>query len=280
MIVALQEQSLERDHSSQAARLEKYARLENELRSPKHHATDHLSQSLPGGLIARVCNIGLQELVERELNAHGGAATERGSMQRACSRESRGGSMQRACSSQRRAPGITPRGAMTERVPEYKSQLFRPDSPSDNERYRLPVAQVKELYKDLEEMDISLQESRRENSKLKDDKEACIAAHERDVASLEHMLKSVMDENEKLKEALSVALGKKAPKLTPRGMPEALERTMISNLIQSGISGTPSSIRSSLRSVGSPSASTGTPASTVEPEAEEWGDAVIYLPRM
>lgn len=272
MIVALQEQSLERDHNSQVARLE---REFNNLRSPKNYTTDHLSQSLPGGLIARVCNIGLQELVERELNAHGGATTERGSMHRACSRESRGGSI-RACSSQRRAQSITRHGAMTERAPEHHSHgipeyhsptVFRTDSSSE--------AQVKELYKELEEMDNALQESRRENSKLKEDKDQCIAAHERDVASLEHMLKSVMDENQKLQEALSVAVGKKPPKLTPRGMPEAIERTMISNLIQSGISGTPSS----LRSAGSPSASTGTPPSTAEPEAEEWGEALIYLPR-
>jgi len=272
MIAALQEQSQERDHSSQVARLEGEL---NNLRSPKH-ATDHLSQSLPGGLIARVCDIGLQELVERELNAHGGAKTERGSMHRTCSRDSRGGSMQRACSSQRRMQSITHHGAVTERAPDHHSHgipEYRPQSVFGTDSAK--EAQVKELYKELEEMDTALQESRRQNRKLKEDKDQCIAAHERDVASLEHMLKSVMEENQKLQEALKVAVGKKPPKLTPRGMPEEMERTMISNLIQSGISATPSS----LRSVGSPSASTGTPPSTAEPEAEEFGEALIYLPR-
>jgi len=118
-------------------------------------------------------------------------------------------------------------------------------------------AELEEKAVELEDMDAALQQACQANIKLTSERQACVVAHARDVASLEHMLKTVMDENAQLK-ALRVPEGKPS-KLDPRSMPHS---DLISSLlIQSGIShmpSTPTSIGSS---------STQTP--TIEPTASE-----------
>lgn len=63
--------------------------------------------------------------------------------------------------------------------------------------------EMKQIYQELERMQIELHKIREDNSKLKDEKEACEAAHSRDVSALEAMLDSMMAENKRLKEAIA-----------------------------------------------------------------------------
>jgi len=119
-------------------------------------------------------------------------------------------------------------------------------------------AELEDKAVELEDMDTALQQACQANIKLTGEKDACVVAHARDVASLEHMLKAVMDENAQLKGALRGPKGKPS-KLDPRSMPHS---DLISSLlIQSGISYTPSTPTS----IGS--SSTQTPP--IEPAASE-----------
>lgn len=95
-------------------------------------------------------------------------------------------------------------------------------------------AQLRLLYKELEEMDIAMQAAVQENLALKSQKEACQSAQERDIHVLEGMLKQAMQENHRLTKVLMVD-GKISPTLTPREINEALEKTVISNLRQHGM---------------------------------------------
>jgi hypothetical protein len=119
---------------------------------------------------------------------------------------------------------------------------------------------MNELYKELEIMDLNLQQARLENCRLNDEKTTCIVAHERDVATLAGMLKSVMAENAKLKEALLVARGHPSPKLGVKGRLGDLELDVISSLIESGIPYLPATPHSH--------GSTSTHTPPFEPEAE------------
>jgi len=128
------------------------------------------------------------------------------------------------------------------------------------------VVQIKELYKDLDKVNAELQESCRLNRRLSDEKDACVNSHARDVASLEHMLDSVMAENKALQVALAAARKSKRSYKAKSKMTEA-ERNMVSGLVQSGISNIPST--PSMRSTtGSGSESTETPPTTMTPPLE------------
>lgn len=107
------------------------------------------------------------------------------------------------------------------------------------------VAQVNALQQEMENMEDALQQATDEASKLAEEKAACVKAHARDVAEFEKMLTSVKAENQTLKEALSVAMDKNPHKLTPSGVPDPVEKVMISTLIHSGISNMSSSPLSS-----------------------------------
>jgi len=224
----------------------------NQLRSyvpaPLAH-DDLLSQTLPCVPSGRLksspgVDVGLQDLVEREIKA----AREL--------EERKSQNIER--SSQYRSQSVAPsgitlaRGITAERVG------------SPWERVDSLLAKVNELQKEMEKMDEALQHSTEENSRLATEKAVCVEAHERDVASLENMLTSIMSENKTLKEALVVAMEKNPPKLRPSGVPDDVERLMISTLIENGISNTPSTPTMS-QSTGSGSVSTETPPST-----EDW----------
>jgi len=128
------------------------------------------------------------------------------------------------------------------------------------------VVQIKELYKDLDKVNAELQESCRMNRRLSDEKDACVNSHARDVASLEHMLDSVMAENKALQVALAAARKSKKSYKARCKMTDA-ERNMVSGLVQSGISNIPST--PSMRSTtGSGSESTETPPTTMTPPLE------------
>jgi len=60
-----------------------------------------------------------------------------------------------------------------------------------------------DIYQELERMEIELRKVREENIRLKEDKEACEAAHSRDVSTLEAMLEQMMLEKQRLTKALA-----------------------------------------------------------------------------
>lgn len=248
MLAALKERNgqFQNEPTSQVERLE---REFNQLRAVTHHAQDPLIRSTPGvdllsqSAIAKTREgVGLRDLVERELKAQ-----QQESLAGALPTTAERG--RTSCSVHHRSQSLAPQSSFAGRG---HTGRYAVDHPS-------PMAKMNDLYKDLEAMDLSLQQARRENVRLMEEKDACVAAHERDVAALENMLKSVMDENEKLKQALSAARGT-SPKLAPRGMPGELERSMVSDLIQSGISNIPSTPNSN--------GSTSTQTPPFEPEAE------------
>jgi hypothetical protein len=59
------------------------------------------------------------------------------------------------------------------------------------------------MHKELERMEVVLQQVREENTKLREEKRAVEEAHRRDVSSLEAMLNQIMEENKRLTEAVS-----------------------------------------------------------------------------
>lgn len=65
--------------------------------------------------------------------------------------------------------------------------------------------QMLELYKELENITMTLQEAQAENRKLKEDKDASETAHARDVAALEGMLQQLTADNERLSKSLAKA---------------------------------------------------------------------------
>lgn len=99
--------------------------------------------------------------------------------------------------------------------------------------------QVAELHKELDKLDHDLEQSRQDNRRLTDEKAASdrsVASHQRDIAALEHMLESVMTENNALRIALTEAHKGQASKLTPMKVAAVVERNMVNQLILSGIS--------------------------------------------
>lgn len=85
-------------------------------------------------------------------------------------------------------------------------------------------SEVAQIYQELERMEMELRKVRDENSRLRDDKEACEAAHARDVTSLEAMLSQMMEENRRVAKALSDAEStlNSAEKRAVNGSPSAV----------------------------------------------------------
>jgi len=86
------------------------------------------------------------------------------------------------------------------------------------------VALIHELYKELEETDITLQKTMQENAQLNEDIEMCHFAYEQDVSALEGMLQHGMQESDRLREALA-SDGQTPPELTPRTIKKIFERS-------------------------------------------------------
>lgn len=215
------------DSTSQVARLEREFK---QLRSTTRHVHDPLGQSssaIGRGRDEIPQQISVQELVEREIKAYGAAQqADRGRMERSIQHRSQS-------------------------VDRGQPEWYAPE-----QRRPFGMLRMNELHKQLAEMDAALQQARQENIRLREEKDACVAAHERDVAALESMLSSVMAENENLK-------GKTFPKHAGRA---ELEKNIKATLIQSGISHIPSTPNSDAD--GSSSTQT-PPPSNFEPEAEE-----------
>lgn len=157
---------------------------------------------------------------------------------------------------------LAPRGKTQSGAPRSQTMAARRNGQLD--RVDALVEQVNALQKEMENMEDALQQATEEATKLAEEKASCVKAHERDVAEFEKMLISVNAENKTLKEALSLAMEKNPHKLTPSGVPDRVERVMISTLIHSGISNMSSS------PVSSGSVSTETPPSPQE-DMEESG---------
>lgn len=209
------------------------------LSNPLNSSIDDLQDAV-GSPRARA-SVGLRDLIEREMHAQAqlfGSRQERGRV----AVSSNLAAAHRAQSVDQFS-GFPSRGYPERRGMETSQKSMR----------------ISELYKELEKVDAALQDATQENRRLKEEKSACVAAHERDVAALESMLKSVMDENAKLKESLGVS-NEKNNKHAPWTMTQDVQRNMISDLIQSGISNVPQTPKSE------GSSSTQTPP--FEPEAE------------
>lgn len=143
-----------------------------------------------------------------------------------------------------------------------------PGASSQSDRVETLLKQVNHLQKELEKMEEALQHSTeselvalQELEKMEGEKAACAAAHAREIASLENVLTSIRSDNKTLKEALAVAMERSPQKLSPSGVPDDVERVMISSLIHSGFSDL------SITSHSSGSASTETPSSEPEERA-------------
>lgn len=267
MLAALKQQSgqFRNDASSQAAQLEREFK---QLRSAKQEAPEPaaLSQTMPSRGVAKVREptVGLQDLVERELKAQ--QAVTASSVEPSLDRMRRhsaaagmsGSSGYRAQSVQASHRSVTESlsnlGQLIKEKNSQKSTTARPklasiESPrlmrpsfqktvsSGNESPR--NIQITELHKELDQMDSDLQQSRRDNKKLKEDNDAIVSSHARDVGTLEHMLESVMQENKALRIALTEAHKGKSSKLMPLGVAETVERHMVTELMRSGISNSP-----------------------------------------
>jgi hypothetical protein len=63
----------------------------------------------------------------------------------------------------------------------------------------------REILQELERMEIELQKVRSEKCRLKEEKDACENAHQRDVSTLEAMLAQIMEDNKRLTKALAEA---------------------------------------------------------------------------
>lgn len=235
-------------HASHLTRLEReFEQLRSStcqrFQQPGGQGQDPLFQTTPSVNVNMKARneIGLRDLVEREIQA----------LDKTASR-GRSESVNRRC---HRSQSLDPAPyyAVPQPIPErhMMSTMPRPAG----------MGQRSDLYQELEDMDMALKKACEDNIRLTEEKDACKAAHERDVKALESMLKSVMEENKQLKEALATAIGNTSPKYASRGMPEELERAVISNLIHGGISHIPQTPNSQ------GSSSTQTPP--FEPEAED-----------
>lgn len=195
--------------------------------------------------------IGLQELVARELKAHG-KTVEPGRKDLlsvdhlACQLSSRVSAVKES---------LKPHDALDS---SSDSCVTTPPHGADEPPVRPALAY---LYREMDNKDAALRQAKQEIRKLRGERDASVANLERHVASLESLLKSVMLENDDLKEALSAALANKPAKYSQRVMPEAVERSMISNLIQSGIPHIPST------PISNGSASTETPPLEADADA-------------
>lgn len=207
-------------------------RLEREIR--------HLRQAV--AQTPKSQDVPLRDLVERELSAYG-----------------RSSELQRDFA---RMAALEEELDRTSKDEEYRTLLAELQQEQDKNENNEQC--ITELYKELETMDSALQQARQEIGKLMDERSASQASHERDVVNLEHMLQEVMAQNQRLQEALDVVNGKTSPtSSTPRGIDEALEKSLIAKMIQSGISYSPA--KSYCKS-----ASTSTPP--LEAEIEELED--------
>lgn len=76
-------------------------------------------------------------------------------------------------------------------------------TPVHVERMESELSEAQQIYQELERMEMELRKVKTESISLKEDKEACEAAHKRDVTTLEDMLSQMMEENKRLNKALA-----------------------------------------------------------------------------
>jgi len=207
--------------------------LDRLMHSAPQRFQSSLNLTVPSESASAQREIGLQDLMNREIQALD-VTMDRGS---------------------HHAPHGLTSPPTTCAFPEHTPEWYR----VVNARQTVKISKLEE---ELASMDIALQQACKENLALTREKAACKAAHERDVTVLESMLKtkesmlkSVMSENAKLEHALGVAKTQVPIKLAPQVLSHELERSMISSLVQSGISPFPTSANSE--------------RSSSEPEGEE-----------
>merc|ERR1719158_1079375 len=106
------------------------------------------------------------------------------------------------------------------------------------------TSEESEIYQELERMEMELVKVRDENGRLRDEKDACEAAHSRDVAALEAMLDQMMSENKRLTRALSDTTQLCAKKANPTCSPSSLDHKIADYNKFEGVPLTPHSIHS------------------------------------
>jgi hypothetical protein len=267
MLAAMKQQQSGLSRNDQAnSQVEQLDREFSQLRAANKYKQDHVQEPLTHSMpalgtqhipsVAARESVGLQDLVEREIKA----AREAEMAKLQAIPEAHGALNERG----RMARNSYPGRSLSLRPQTMTFRDIRDEAARCGMENPHRVDQISQLHRELERRDIDLDQAHIENRKLKVEKAACVAAHERDVASLESMNTLLMDENKMLKAALSEARSaerKNLPQLSSRVISEAIERNIVSDLIQSGISNVPSTPHSAA------SASTETPP--FEPEAED-----------